>query len=248
MRERTYGLLIRRVDYSETSQIVSFFTPDFGLVQAMARGARREKNPFQSALDLLALGEILFIPKSQGLSILTEFYLEENFSLLRKDLKKYYSACYVVEILRIIAREELESSMVYYSTLQILKKLEGGVAPSLCLCLFDIHILDFLGVFPNIKSCLFCERDIKNVKTLFFSLPLGGVVCSYCKNQDQYPNQNLQKVSLATLKIIDSLKRADLSSIQTISIPREKIKEIEGFLHKSLYHFLERKPFSLKFL
>ncbi|RME84285.1 MAG: DNA repair protein RecO, partial [Planctomycetota bacterium] len=123
MEERSYGLVIRVVDYSETSKIVSFFTPDFGLLQTIAKGAKRDKNPFQHALDLLSYGELLFVPKKKGLNLLTHFYLEERFSRFRESLEAYCGGCYILEGLRYSLRENQESSLFFSQSLSILEEI-----------------------------------------------------------------------------------------------------------------------------
>ena len=52
--QKTDALVIRLADFSNTSRVVTFFTRDFGKVSAIAKGGKRLKGPFESALDLLA--------------------------------------------------------------------------------------------------------------------------------------------------------------------------------------------------
>ncbi|MDQ6990858.1 MAG: DNA repair protein RecO [Mariprofundaceae bacterium] len=47
------ALLLRRIPYSESSLICHFFTKKHGKISLMARGARRLKSPFRSALSPL---------------------------------------------------------------------------------------------------------------------------------------------------------------------------------------------------
>ena len=55
--EKASAIVIRAVEFSETSLVVTLFTREFGKLGALAKGARRLKGPFESALDLLALFE-----------------------------------------------------------------------------------------------------------------------------------------------------------------------------------------------
>ncbi|HEY2826636.1 MAG TPA: recombination protein O N-terminal domain-containing protein, partial [Pirellulales bacterium] len=64
--EKATALVLKVVEFSETSSIVTLFTSEFGKIQALAKGARRPKGPFESALDLLALCRIVFLRKSSG--------------------------------------------------------------------------------------------------------------------------------------------------------------------------------------
>lgn len=71
--EKTRGIILRVVEFSETSCVVTLFTEDFGKVGALAKGARRPKGPFEGAIDLLALVRIVLLRKSSDtLDLLTE--------------------------------------------------------------------------------------------------------------------------------------------------------------------------------
>jgi len=77
--EKATAIVLRSVDFSESSSVVTLFTREFGKIHALAKGARRPKGPFEGALDLLALCRIVFLRKSSGaLDLLTEAKLERR--------------------------------------------------------------------------------------------------------------------------------------------------------------------------
>jgi DNA repair protein RecO (recombination protein O) len=49
--EKCQAVVLRTVEWSETSLIVTLFTDSFGKIGAIAKGAKRLKSPFESALD-----------------------------------------------------------------------------------------------------------------------------------------------------------------------------------------------------
>src|SRR4051812_29696651 len=61
------GICLRVTDFSETSQIVGMFTRRHGLVPLIAKGAKRQskKNVMSGPLDLLTLGEVVFVPAKE---------------------------------------------------------------------------------------------------------------------------------------------------------------------------------------
>src|ERR1043165_4581874 len=96
--EKSEGLILRVTDFSETSRIVVVFTRDFGKISALAKGGRRLKGPFESALDLLSTCRIVFLRKSSsGLDLLTEAKLNERFKPPEKDLVGLYAGYYLAE-------------------------------------------------------------------------------------------------------------------------------------------------------
>src|SRR5688500_238043 len=98
--EKSMAIVLRVVEFSETSIIVTLFTDSFGKLSALAKGARRPKSPFEAALDLLAVCRIVFIHKStDALDLLTEAKLERRFRSATRDLSRLYAGFYVAELL-----------------------------------------------------------------------------------------------------------------------------------------------------
>src|SRR5881275_1842479 len=98
--EKGIALVLRTVDWSETSRIVTLWTKEFGKVRALAKGGRRLKSNFDVALDLLTVCGIVLIRKtSGGLDLLTEAQVQERFPQLRRDLAALYAGYYVAEML-----------------------------------------------------------------------------------------------------------------------------------------------------
>src|SRR3954465_916631 len=98
--EKLTGLVVRAIDFSETSRIVTIWTREVGKVRALAKGARRLKSNFESALDLLTVCDLVLLRKTSGsLDLLTEARVRERFPLLRQDLQALYAAYYLAELL-----------------------------------------------------------------------------------------------------------------------------------------------------
>src|SRR3954447_15657851 len=94
------ALVLRTTDWSESSKVATLWTREFGKVRALAKGGRRLKSNFETALDLLTLCSIVFLRKSSGsLDLLTEARVVERYPRLRTDLAALYAAYYVAELL-----------------------------------------------------------------------------------------------------------------------------------------------------
>lgn len=98
--EKTQGIVLRVIPWSETSCIATLFTRDFGRIAVVAKGARRPKSPFEVALDLLALCDFGFIQKSsEQLDILTDAKLIERFYVTSRTLRNLYASYYLAEFM-----------------------------------------------------------------------------------------------------------------------------------------------------
>src|SRR5437773_11597276 len=98
--EQAQALVVRTSDWSETSRIATLWTREFGKIRALAKGGRRLRSNFESALDLLTVCSIVFLRKSSGgLDLLTEAQVVQRFGQLRTDLTALYAAYYIAELL-----------------------------------------------------------------------------------------------------------------------------------------------------
>ena len=101
--EKTTAIVLRVVEFSETSCIVTMMTREYGKITVMAKGARRPKSPFEAALDVLSVCRIVFIKKhSATMDLLTEAKLERRFRAAASSLDRLYAGYYVAELLKLL--------------------------------------------------------------------------------------------------------------------------------------------------
>src|ERR671936_2566452 len=106
MSEKATALVLRTTDWSETSRIATLWTREFGRVRVLAKGGRRLKSNFESALDLLTVCSIVLLRKSSGsLDLLTQAQVVRRFPQLPTDLAALYAAYYIAELLADWAEE-----------------------------------------------------------------------------------------------------------------------------------------------
>src|SRR2546423_13401264 len=122
--EKAHGLVIRTADWSETSRIATLWTRELGKVRVLAKGGRRLKSNFESALDLLTVCSIVLLRKSSGgLDLLTEAQVVERFPHLRQDLQALYAGYYVAELLADLTEDYDPHPILFDEALDALQTL-----------------------------------------------------------------------------------------------------------------------------
>lgn len=180
--EKTDAIVLRVVEFSETSCIVTLMTRDFGKITALAKGARRRKSPFEAALDVLAVCRIVFLKKPHGnMELLTEAKLEKRFRNTSQRLESLYAAYYVVELLRLLTDEGDSHPGAFQLAVDTLAKLDAGERVSKVLIQFELHLLRLLGHQPIFSTCAGCGRERTAEGRVSFGLDSGGVLCGNCK-------------------------------------------------------------------
>ena len=96
---RDDALCIRHWDWSETSQTVSLFTREHGVIRGLAKGAKREKSPFSGGIELLTRGEVVAIVRDTGaLATLTAWDLTDAYPAIRRSLRAFYVGSYLLDL------------------------------------------------------------------------------------------------------------------------------------------------------
>ena len=179
MQERSEAVVLRGVDYSETSRIVTFITPERGKLACMVRGVRRKNSPMAPVIDVLNRVEIVYIWKDgRGIQALTEASLLDGFRGVKEVLEKSLYAAFPVELAHKIAHENEPSESLYRVLVQgltLLAAWEGSARVHACWQV--IQLLSVAGFEPSIEVCCLCGQPAGVRAGFSFS---GGMTCSEC--------------------------------------------------------------------
>lgn len=237
--QKSLGIVLRTVEFSETSLIVSIFTREHGKIGAIAKGARRLKGPFESALDLLALVRIVFLRKSfDTLDILTEAKLMRRFRPRADNLLGLYGAYYVIELLEGLTEQYQPQADLFDLADETLEGLSAGDAPQRLVMRFELGMLRILGHMPLLRWCVQCGRDLELKGRMYFGLIDGGVLCDGCRGGKQH----VVAVDAGTLKTMEQLAQENSRLWQRIEISAAAQGQIRGLLNRYVSHLLGRQP------
>jgi DNA repair protein RecO (recombination protein O) len=184
--EKALAIVLRTTDWSETSRIATLWTSEFGKVRVLAKGGRRLKSNFESALDLLTLCSIVFLRKSSGgLDLLTEAQVVERFPRLRSNLPALYAAYYVAELLSDWTEDFDPHPVLFEEACATLRSLgSDGVVTGPRLARFELVLFQELGYRPALTACAVCDGPLEAAaaeQRLAFSPAAGGVLCPRCR-------------------------------------------------------------------
>src|SRR5438270_2297481 len=160
--EKTHAIVLKVVEFSETSCVVTLFTEDFGKVGALAKGARRPKGPFEGAIDLLALIRIVFLRKSSdSLDLLTEARLERRFRSAQRDLARLSAGYYVAELLTELTERGDPHAALFAAADEALQALDSGEPVTETIVRFEMTALKEVGHLPSLAACVVCGRPVE---------------------------------------------------------------------------------------
>src|SRR5213593_2540492 len=121
-------ICLRKTEYSETSQILTLFARNHGLLRVIAKGAHRTTkagaSKFGGGIDLLDAGDAVFtLDLEKQLGTLTEWRLTDGHLELRRNLRAIYLGQYGAELIGYLIEEHDPHAELYDRFEQMLAAL-----------------------------------------------------------------------------------------------------------------------------
>jgi DNA repair protein RecO (recombination protein O) len=238
--EKALALVLRTVDFSETSVIVTLFTREFGKISGLAKGGRRLKGPFESALDLLALCRVVFLRKSSdALDLLTEAKLERRFRVREAGLRGLNAAYYVAELLRELTHDNDPHPELFAAADATLVALNAANSQPAHVTFrhvlhFELTALRLLGHLPSFDACAECGTPVGGAARVPFGHTSGGVLCAACRPG----KRNVVSLSAAAIESLKQLSEQRIGARAYVEIDRTLRGELRGLMKHYIAHLL----------
>jgi DNA repair protein RecO (recombination protein O) len=178
----TDAIVLHSFDYLESSRILKLVTREAGVRSVLARGARRSKRRFGSALDLYAQGSAeLQMKPGRELDTLSAFEVTRSRAQLGMQLARFTGASAIAELTLRFVRDSADPALfdVVAQTLDEIGESSPARARDVTLA-GAWRLLSELGVAPVIDQCADCQAAIDPAAAVMFSHPSGGTLCPRC--------------------------------------------------------------------
>ena len=252
---RTEAVVLRSLDYGETSQIVTLFTREKGKLGVMAKGARRPKSSFGATLQPMAYTQVVFYYKpTRTLQTLSESSHVESFHRLRRDLTSITVGLRIVELVDALMEDEDPQPDAFALLVRVLRRLNTGSPRATNLWPYlQLQLARVLGVAPTV------ERDRVEAVTGeegLLSLADGGVYPDGTDGssdgsrdrarvqigRDAAPEEP-RRASRAALRAYAVCARADLDTVMRLEMTPTVRREVEALVRDFLrYQFDDVYP------
>jgi len=176
------AIVLHSFDYLESSRILKIVTRDAGVRSVLARGARRSKARFGSALDLYAQGTAeLQVKPGRELDTLSSFEVTRSRSQLAMHLARFTGASAIAELTLRFVRDAADPSLFDTITAAFDEIASSPPDRTRDVTLAGAwRVLSEFGVAPTIDVCADCHSAIEPEQAVMFSHPSGGALCGRC--------------------------------------------------------------------
>ncbi|MCF4969484.1 DNA repair protein RecO [Nostoc sp. CMAA1605] len=186
---RTYkatGINLKTQVLGESDKIVTILTREFGLIRAVAPGARKHNSSLGGRSGMFVVNDLL-IAKGRSLDKITQAQTVKTYPGLAQDLGKLAASQYLAEIVLCQALTEHPQEELYELLNEHLQRLETvpkNQQSSILACLAHavFHFLALAGLTPQVQTCCLTQRHLTPDWTnphwqVGFSISSGGIVC-----------------------------------------------------------------------
>ena len=247
--QKTQAIVIRTFPLQEFHKIITFYTPDFGKVKAVAYGVKSPKSRLGGSLELLNHGTLLFQHReNRELQNITDFNLIDGFNAIRSDFARITYGCYFAELVDSIASEGVANPEIFDLLRTTYQSLVHAVDVPLLARGFEIKFLDCAGYGPELSRCVQCGSAVKRGTTdgfgIAFSVRYGGVLCGECKNRDGATFT----IAPGSCELLKVLRKSEWDRFNRIRASTRNHQELKHLLGNFIEHHTERTLKSLKFI
>lgn len=241
---RTPALILKRRDLGEADRLLTLFTPEYGKIDAVAKGARKPTSTKTGHVELYTRADVL-IAKGRDLDVLVQVEMQEPFLALREDLVRGAYASYAVELLDRFAygADEADAHMLFVLLNATLERLCSAEDPRLAMRYYEVHLLEAVGFRPELSECVITREALRPIDQ-YFSFADGGVVSP----EGVAGLPGMAALPLNTLKLLRHLQRSPYSHVAALSISEALHRDVERILLGYLGSILESRLQSIDFL
>jgi len=229
MLTKDIAICIRASDYSETSQVLTFFTEKHGKISAIAKGSKRSKSAFDGAVEVFSCGQVVYSqPVTEKLATLTEFEQKSCFSGLTRGLFCYHCALFGVELVNSMTDEMDAHPQLFQGLMEFLERLEEAAGAGenrreglVLLVLFQLRVLTEVGLRPVLTACVNCKNAFSEAwEGVFFSNEGKGLVCRDCEGgfMDKVRVSRKCAKSLSDMKLLVRAEEKTLVEIEKVLV------------------------------
>lgn len=231
---KTYGIVLRYANFSETSRMVTLFTPGMGRLSVAAKGCRRPKSPLFSGCELYTFGEYV-LRENKDKYLMTQASAVETYYDLRNDLDTLTCASQMRETVEVILTEGQPRPQLFMLMARCLDALcQKDNDPWMISLYFQMQALHLEGLFPQIDRCTECGSSL--VESPWYSCEAGGALCPVCRLR--FPDS--RTVLPGTLSSMRLLINADLDRVRVLRLGRLVRPQLEDIWRETMLHQLEQ--------
>jgi DNA repair protein RecO len=228
MITHTSAIVLKTVDYSESSKIITLFTKEHGKIGVMSLGAKRPKSKFRSLLETGNLLDVIYYYKtSRSVQTLSEAaYLKKtlNFRLYFDKMAVMMSALELIS--QLLHDHEVNHRIFDFSKNFLIWLNDTDIEPARVFPYLQIRLAHLMGIGLRL------EPSTESLSSTFLNVDAGLI-------STQKVSSHSYRLSEKQYRYIALALQAQSSLIFSIALENEALKELVEYLDQYLKFHIE---------
>jgi DNA repair protein RecO (recombination protein O) len=223
MMVSTDAIVLRTVNYSETSIIATLYSKESGKIALIAKGARKPKSPFAAQLEPMNILHINYFHKdTRNIQLLKNSSFLENSMGIRENFDSLNYGLTVVEILDKLIQENDIDPIIFRLSIRTLSALRSAqINFNIVFSFFILQLLVRLGFMPELNKCCNCSGNLETAK---FDEHRGELICKNCIHEGKI------NFSSRTINLLKALLKTHIDHLHALKYDNQNLKELDSFL------------------
>lgn len=192
---KTEAIVLKKMNFGDTSVIATFFTKDFGKMAAIIKGARNPRSKAGSIIDPFNHVQLVVYKKeNRDLQFVSQSSLVTYFSNMREDYDRMKYASAALEIVDKLVFDNQEHEIIFRGLLRILSLFDSSLQPpDLLLLRFLMFFIKEAGYELQLENCSACGNEINNPDNKYFNFE-RGMLCGNCIREHMHSYEFSQEL------------------------------------------------------
>jgi len=234
MIQKAEVVVLKTINYGDTSRIITLYSRDAGRLKLIAKGVRSPKNKAAGLFQPTRHLQVIYYQKSDSeLQLFKSGELINGFFGLENDFDRLTLAQVVVELLDRSIEDQEPHPELFDLLIDTLKRLsDKTVSPAHSYWFFHLHLLQKLGFRPRTEKCSVCQESLGEGGFLGLS---GHLECVKCHN----PTSGSVLMSGFVLDAIQQLLGSAWDNTAGLKLKKHDRQVMWDFLWRHTFHHIE---------
>lgn len=200
---KTEAVVLSKLNYGDTSSIVTLYTETDGKISAIIKGGRSPKSKVGKIIDPINHLQIIIYKKNtRDVQILSDANLISHYLNLKEDLNSAKYGFAIIELIKNLTVEHEANPKLFKGLIKIFNLINDKKEnPAFLFGRFLFFFLSELGYEIAIDKCSICGSDLIPQKNMGFDFN-SGLTCSNCFES----HSGLEYISAELFELIFCLK------------------------------------------
>lgn len=220
MIKKIEGIIVKETAFGESSKIINIYTKEHGIIGVMAKGSKNIKSKLRNFTTMFTYGYFHVYYKEDKLSTLIECEIIDGFLYLKTDIILLSYLTYIIELSTQIHKQS-NNQIIYNLLISTIKKMNEQYNPKILTNIFELKLLDFLGISLKLDGCIKCGSKT-NIITI--NSEEGGFICKNCNHDELIYDEKV-------IKMMRMYYLIEIDSISSLNISEPVIDSINDFIN-----------------